>query len=40
MSLLQDWLPPSPGNWTLLVTTFTYFPVVRLPLPPIHSHFA
>ncbi|OBT53441.1 hypothetical protein VE04_06398 [Pseudogymnoascus sp. 24MN13] len=28
MSLLQDWLPPSPGNWTLIVNTFTYFPVV------------
>jgi 3-oxo-5-alpha-steroid 4-dehydrogenase 1 len=29
MSLIQDWLPPSPGNWTLIVNTFTYFPVVR-----------
>ncbi|OBT84734.1 hypothetical protein VE02_06304 [Pseudogymnoascus sp. 03VT05] len=28
MSLLQDWLPPSPGNWTLIVNTFTYFPVI------------
>ncbi|KFX88972.1 hypothetical protein V490_07297 [Pseudogymnoascus sp. VKM F-3557] len=28
MSLLQDWLPPSPGNWTSIVTTFTYFPVI------------
>ena len=36
MSLFQDWLPPSPGNWTLIVNTFTYFPVVRPhPSPPI-----
>ncbi|KFZ03459.1 hypothetical protein V502_10928 [Pseudogymnoascus sp. VKM F-4520 (FW-2644)] len=28
MSILQEWLPPSPGNWTLIVTTFTYFPVL------------
>ncbi|KFY56603.1 hypothetical protein V496_06673 [Pseudogymnoascus sp. VKM F-4515 (FW-2607)] len=28
MSLLQDWLPPSPENWTLIVNTFTYFPVI------------
>ncbi|KFY19079.1 hypothetical protein V493_08161 [Pseudogymnoascus sp. VKM F-4281 (FW-2241)] len=28
MPLLQGWLPPSPENWALILTTFTCFPVI------------
>jgi hypothetical protein len=30
MALIEDWLPPSRENWELVVTLFTYFPVVSI----------
>jgi hypothetical protein len=28
MAVLQDWLPPSKANWSLIVRLFTWFPTV------------
>jgi hypothetical protein len=29
MVLIEDWLPPTRGNWEVVVSLFSFFPVVR-----------